>query len=156
MSAAHPRAPAPWLGMLRAYLATILPLMLAWEVAQLPLYTIWQTASWRELAVAVLHCTAGDGLLALVSLGIALLVVGDSGWPRTGFARVATTALVVGVAATAYLEWINVEIRRSWAYAAAMPRLPPFGTGLAPVLQWLCLPLPAMLLARRLGDRRVP
>jgi hypothetical protein len=32
------------------------------------------------------------------------------------------------------------EIRRSWAYASAMPVLPWTGTGLSPVLQWLVVP----------------
>jgi len=32
----------------------------------------------------------------------------------------------------------------------AMPRLPPLGTGLAPVLQWALLPPLALLVARRI------
>lgn len=37
---------------------------LVWEIAQLPLYSLWHTASRAELAFAVLHCTGGDLLLA--------------------------------------------------------------------------------------------
>jgi len=37
-------------------------------------------------------------------------------------------------------EWLNVEIRRTWSYAAAMPVVPWLGTGLAPLLQWLVVP----------------
>ena len=50
------------------------------------------------------------------------------------------TAIVPGVAYTIFSEWLNVEIRRSWSYTAAMPVLPFLGTGLAPLLQWLIVP----------------
>lgn len=38
---------------------------LLWEVAQLPLYTIWQTATTGALAFAVAHCTAGDIIILI-------------------------------------------------------------------------------------------
>lgn len=147
------RAPPGWLGGLRAYLALILPLMLLWEVAQLPLYTIWQTGSAPAIALAVLHCTAGDGAIALGALGLGLILAGDPDWPHAGFVRVLAVTIVTGLAATIYLEWLNVEVRRSWAYAAVMPRLPVLGTGLAPVLQWLVLPVAALLITRRRAGR---
>jgi hypothetical protein len=37
-----------WLQALRAYLASSLSLHLVWEVAQLPLYTIWTTGTFRK------------------------------------------------------------------------------------------------------------
>ncbi len=50
---------------------------------------------------------------------------------------------------TLFREWFNVTVRGSWTYAPAMPRLPPLGTGLAPLLQWLAVPSVAFALARR-------
>lgn len=138
-----------WLHALRRYVGVIVPLMLAWETAHLPLYTLWQTASLAELALAVLHCTAGDALIAIASLSAALLLAGDPEWPAVAFRRVLVLAVVAGLGATVYLEWVNVEVRQTWGYAAAMPRLPPLGTGLTPLLQWLVLPPLALLLARR-------
>ena len=52
----------------------------------------------------------------------------------------ALTAIVLGAAYTIFSEWLNVQIRRSWSYTAAMPVVPGLGTGLAPLLQWIVVP----------------
>jgi hypothetical protein len=49
-------------------------LNLAWEVAQLPLYTI-STASPSEIVFAIVHCTLGDVLITAGSLLLALLLI---------------------------------------------------------------------------------
>jgi hypothetical protein len=59
------------------------------------------------------------------------------------------TTLVIGLGYLVYSEWVNIELRGSWAYTEAMPRLPPFGTGLAPLLQWLVIPPIALWAVRR-------
>ena len=130
------------------YLVTGLLANLAWETAQIPLYTIWRTGSRREIGFAILHCTGGDALIAGGTLALGLLAARSAGWPLFG-ARMATVVIMGGLAYTVFSEWFNVEIRRSWTYATAMPVLPPFGTGLAPVLQWLTVPALAFLAARR-------
>ena len=49
-------------------------------------------------------------------------------------------------------EWLNVEIRRRWAYTAAMLVVPWLRTGLAPLLQWLVVPsLACAITAQRYG-----
>ena len=65
----------PWLIALRHYLVIMGLGNFAWEIAQLPLYTIWRDKGLAANAFAVLHCTAGDLLIAAVSLLGALLVV---------------------------------------------------------------------------------
>ena len=60
-----------WLSALRAYLASSLGFHFVWEVAQLPLYTIWTTGTFREKAFTAVHCTLGDVVIA----GLALLGV---------------------------------------------------------------------------------
>ncbi|MBX9699453.1 MAG: hypothetical protein K2X74_08450 [Acetobacteraceae bacterium] len=134
------------------YLALLLPANLAWEAAQLPLYTIWTEANARAIAFAVLHCTVADGMIGAVSLAAALILLQAHGWPARGAGRVAAVTTAVGVGYTVFSEWLNVEVRGAWAYAEAMPRLPPLGTGLAPVLQWLVLPPLALLGARGLAQ----
>ena len=52
----------------------------------------------------------------------------------------ALAAILLGASYTILSEWLNVEIRRTWSYAAAMPVVPWLGTGLAPLLQWLVVP----------------
>jgi hypothetical protein len=134
---------------MRRYLPAIVAANLAWEVAQLPLYTIRREGSAGEIAFAVAHCTGGDAVIALGALVLALVGVGEPGWPTTGFARVAVAATALGAGYTVLSEWLNTTVRQSWAYASAMPTLPPLGTGLAPLLQWLLLPPLCLLAARR-------
>lgn len=74
-------APHTWLTTLRRYLVFAVLANLAWEIAQLPLYTIWWTGSWGEIAFAVAHCTLGDALIASTSLLGAPLLLGNSRWP---------------------------------------------------------------------------
>ena len=45
---------------MRAYVAWLVPAMLAWEIAQLPLYTLWRDGAPGAIAFAVLHCSLGD------------------------------------------------------------------------------------------------
>jgi hypothetical protein len=132
------------------YLALLLAANLAWEVAQLPLYTLWTEGSPSAIAWAVLHCTAGDGVIGATTLAASVVLTRASDWPSSGFGRVAIVATLLGVAVTVGLEWLNVEVWSNWAYAAAIPRLPPLGTGLSPVLQWLLLPPLCLLAARRI------
>ena len=46
----------------------------------------------------------------------------------------------VAIAYTVYSEWLNVNVRRSWAYSELMPTVPIIGTGVGPLLQWIALP----------------
>lgn len=132
------------------YLAVAAGANLAWETAQLPLYTVWRTGTDRELAFFVAHCTAGDVAVLAATFLLGLLLAGDPEWPTKGFARVALTVTLLGTVYTSFSEWRNVEILRNWAYAPSMPLLPPFGTGLAPFLQWAVIPPFALAAARRL------
>lgn len=122
---------------------------LGWEGLQLPLYTLWSTAPAPAIAWAVIHCTAGDVLIAAAAFVIARRLT--RGLPRMAFVAVLVT---LGVAYTVFSEWLNVSVRGSWAYAPAMPVVLPFGTGLAPLLQWLVVPPAAFFLAGALAEDR--
>ena len=74
-----------------------------------------------------------------------LIVFGDQRWPAYGFWRVAIPTFLLGLGYTIYSEWINVEIRHTWAYSDLMPTLPPLGTGLSPLLEWVVVPALAFL-----------
>jgi hypothetical protein len=63
-----------WLLVLRRYLLAIVLGNLVWELAQLPLYTIW-------VLFAALHCAAGDVLIASAALLACLLVPANGSWP---------------------------------------------------------------------------
>jgi hypothetical protein len=126
---------------------------LVWEVVQLPLYTIWRAATGGDLVYAVIHCTAGDVIILVATLLLALLLVGNSTWPRRGYARVALATTLLGVSYTVLSEWLNADISRNWTYTPAMPMLPPLETGLTPFLQWLIIPPVVMGLIGRTALR---
>lgn len=142
-----------WLSWRRRYLATSAIGHLLWEIAQLPFYTIWSTGTVREQVIAIVHCTAGDVVIATVAIVLALVLVADSNWPANRFWPTAAATLMGGVAYTGFSEWLNTVVRTSWSYSEWMPVLDLFGfrLGLTPVLQWVVVPALAMWLAMRAG-----
>jgi hypothetical protein len=140
-----------WPRALRVYLGVIALGDLAWEAAHLPLYTIWRTGTPGEKAFAVVHCTGGDLLIALTCLALALVLAGEPTWPVRTHRRVAALTIVFGVAYTAFSEWLNTTVRKTWAYSDLMPVVPIVGTGLSPLLQWVAVPWLALHLARQAG-----
>lgn len=130
---------------------------LVWEIVQLPLYDLWRTASIGELAFAVLHCTAGDLLIATSVLMGSIVVLRAWRWPREIALRIAVLAIVLGIAYTAYSEWHNVYVRRSWSYAAAMPTMEILGyrIGASPLAQWLVVPTVVFSALAKCGARDI-
>src|SRR5215831_12006543 len=110
-----------------------------WEAAQLPLYTLWRIGTPREILFALFHCTGGDILITTATLAVATALAQHFRWAAFGW-RIVFSASILGAAYTVFSEWLNVEIRRSWSYTAAMPVVPFLGTGLAPLLQWIVVP----------------
>lgn len=122
------------------YLAAVILANLAWELAQIPLYTIWREGSAREILFAIGHCTLGDALIAAASLGLAIAIAGRRRWidEHARFRRVAITTVIIAVVYAVFSEWWNVSIRGNWAYSAWMPKV--LGIGLTPLLQWVVTP----------------
>lgn len=156
--AVHGRVCPAALCVAALYLALLLGTNLAWEAAHVRLYTLWAEGTPGRIAWAVLHCTAGDGVLGITALAGAVLVTGAWRWPAEGFWRVALATTLIGLLATVLIEWLAVEVWGRWAYTASMPRLAPLGTALTPVLQWAVLPPICLLAARRLaaGPQHAP
>jgi len=151
------RDPVAWRFIAR-YLAWLTGLNLVWEIAQLPLYTLWREASWSELAFAVAHCTGGDLLIGAAALTVALFVIRAPTLPGWNWTAIALSAVLIGVAYTAFSEWMNTSIRGNWQYSSLMPRvqLGAASIGLSPLAQWVIVPPLAMWLARRrLGRKAV-
>jgi len=156
MSAAWTRAAryTSWRYIVGTYVIVSLVGHLAWELLQLPLYTIFWTEPPGYIAYATAHCTAGDMLTALFTFFFAIVVMNRTKrlTERT-YIRVALLTIFLGFAYTLFSEWLNVSIRESWTYTSAMPRLPVLGTGLAPLLQWLVIPTLALSSAWRRARR---
>lgn len=129
------------------YLVASLAGHFAWEILQLPFYTLWTTGTLGQQAFAIVHCTLGDGMIAGFSLLLAVALAGRAGWPHIARMPVFLVSLVLGVGYTIFSEWLNVVVRGSWAYSELMPVVPVLGTGLAPLLQWLVVPIVAQSLS---------
>ena len=129
-----------WLQTLRIYLSASGLLHLTWETLHLPLYTIWSTGTWGGIAFAILHCTAGDLMIASLSLLAALVVVGNLAWPSERYTPVMAMTITIGIGYTIYSEWLNTIVRKTWEYSELMPTIPILGTGLSPLMQWVIIP----------------
>jgi hypothetical protein len=127
---------APWLAALS----------LAWELAQLPLYTLWKEATPGYIAFAVAHCTTGDLLI-----GVAALLIGRILGREEAFGtRTLLWMLILAPGYTLFSEWLNTTLGR-WAYSDLMPtvRIAGLVIGLSPLLQWLVIPPLALHLAKK-------
>lgn len=120
-----------------AYLLGLAPLFAIWEVAQLPLYTIWHAQGPSASLVAAMHCTLGDLVLALAAVSVGFLVARRV-VKRRSFAVFFGVALSAGVLMTIAIEWVSTIVLVRWAYAPEMPQFA--GIGLSPLVQWVTIP----------------
>jgi hypothetical protein len=139
----------------RGYLPRLAALMLAWEIAHAPLYTLWHDAQPAYVAFSILHCTLGDVLIGGLALLLSLVLLRESALARWRWRRISVLTALSGAGYTVFSEWMNITLLRAWAYAPSMPRieLAGFELGLTPLLQWLVLPPLALWLARRAALR---
>jgi hypothetical protein len=144
-----------WLTAMRRYLLFSAAGNLLWEIVQLPLYTVWRTANSAELMFDVAHCTAGDRVIAGTSLLAGLVLVGVANWPATKRLHVVACTILIGVGYTIYSEFLNTVILQTWTYSDLMPVVPGLGTGLAPLAQWVAVPLISLWVAGRESRGRV-
>jgi len=104
-------------GGVLAWAVLSLGLNLLWEVAQLPLYKIPQGPGPLYAAYAVLHCTAGDVLIAAASFLVTVVVLRDPDWLRSQPWRGLMLITSCGFTYTVFSEWRNVYQTGAWAYA---------------------------------------
>lgn len=121
-----------------------------WEFLQIPLYLGMPDLSHREGVVLCARATAGDVAIALLAFALPAAMLRDWAWPVTGGGRAAALFLGTGLGLTVLIEHLSTAVFGRWTYAAAMPRLPLLGTGLAPVAQWVAVPLLVLWYLRRL------
>ncbi len=131
------------------YLPWLAGLNLAWEIAHLPLYTIWSEASAGAMAFAVVHCTLGDAMIGTAALLLVLIAGREGTLERWRWRRIALGTALIGAGYTVFSEWMNLTVLQSWAYSDLMPVIEwaGFRMGLSPLLQWLLVPPLALWLA---------
>jgi hypothetical protein len=96
-------------------------LNLVWEIAQVRLYTIWAAADGMSVAWALLHCTLGDVMIALVMFALAGAVLWRADWPASRPWTGGAIVVIGAMAFTAWSEWYNVYRVGNWGYTASMP-----------------------------------
>lgn len=131
------------------YIPLLGALNLVWEIAHLPLYTLWNEGSPASIAFAVIHCTLGDVAIGALALLIALIATRAHAVETWRWRQVALLLVIPAVGYTALSEWINTIVRGSWAYSALMPvaNLAGFEIGLSPLAEWLVIPPVALWIA---------
>ena len=137
---------APWQPWV-ALAAASLPLHFAWEMLQAPLFESMKGLSFAYATSLCARATLGDLAVTAGCYGAVAVVRGTRAWLLSPSAGSIAAYLALGVAATAALEVNAVYHAGRWSYAATMPLFA--GIGLAPLLQWLVVPLLALWVARR-------
>ncbi len=127
----------------------------SWELLQAPLYSSMNGIGHFEGIRACLIATIGDVVIALLAFWGAAAIAGSRGWVTRPGLRPTGVFLGIGLAVTVLLEYLNTDILDRWSYGPDMPVLPFVGTGLAPVAQWVILPLILLWYLRRLAPSRV-
>jgi hypothetical protein len=128
-----------------------------WEFLQVPLYAGLADMPHWSAVVLCGRATLGDVGMALVAFWAASLATRDRGWILRPSLVPVAVFIAAGAVMTIAFEYHATRIAFRWAYAAGIPRVPPFGTGLSPLLQWLVIPPVVIWLARRhlLGAREI-
>lgn len=136
------------IGLLARWTALAFLLHGIWETAHLPLYILWDDPDRWRVARYVLHCLAGDVLIATATYLLIAIVFRDFDWPARWPWSAGTFLLALGLAFTAASEWYNVYVLGAWAYKETMPLVA--GIGLTPLLQWAVVPVLMILAMRRI------
>ena len=144
------RSRAAWAFIALRFVPALVILNTVWEIAQLPLYTLWKEGSLPSIAYAVLHCTLGDVAIGTLALVFALIASRARAVETWRWWQVALFLVIPAVGYTVFSEWMNTVARAGWEYSALMPVIRFLGLeiGLSPLLQWMVIPPLALWLAK--------
>ena len=128
------------------------PMHFTWEVLQAPLFRSMQEVSHMDGIRICLQATLGDMAILLLAFWFTALVASTRHWVAQPSRRAIAAWLFFGLAITIALEFYSTEVTHRWAYSPSMWRLPLAGTGVAPVMQWIVLPLWLLWYLHRLSE----
>ncbi|MBB4208862.1 hypothetical protein GGD87_002729 [Rhodobaca bogoriensis DSM 18756] len=111
---------------------------------------------WEAIKLC-LSATIGDVGFALTAFWVASLAARSRDWVLGPRKLPLGLFLAVGILLTIGFEYYYTNVSLRWGYSELMPLVPPFGTGLTPILQWLIIPPVVVWLTRRhlLGARAI-
>ncbi|MBL4599868.1 MAG: hypothetical protein JKX93_12945 [Rhizobiaceae bacterium] len=120
-----------------------------WEFVQAPTYAgMIEMNHWDGIKLCM-SATFGDVGFALVAYFITSLVARSRDWVFAPSVGQLLLFLGVGIALTVGFEYYYTNISLRWTYSELMPLVPPLGTGLSPLLQWIFIPLLVLWFIRR-------
>ncbi len=118
-----------------------------WELLQMPLFAGFSDFQFYQV---VLHCTKatfGDVAISLVAFAGACLVTRSRMWILSMNKSGVVTFLAIGLLITVVFELLATGPLNRWEYSELMPMI---GVGVAPVAQWVFLPLLQLWFVKRL------
>ncbi len=120
-----------------------------WEFWQAPTYAgMIELNHWDGIKLCT-SATIGDVGFALTAFWAASAVSRSRLWFFVPTALGIVVYLAMGIALTIAFEFYYTNISLRWTYSELMPLVPPFGTGLSPLLQWMTIPLLVLWFTRR-------
>lgn len=143
---AHPERVWPELDMiLLSFMAHFV-----WEFLQAPLYASFHGVDHLQGILICTRAAMGDVVIALLAFWATAWTGGGRHWVAAPTWRQVAVFLAAGLVLTLALEYLHTEITGRWRYGPDMPTLPLIGTGLAPLIQWIIVPLLVLWFLMRL------
>ncbi|PCI05087.1 MAG: hypothetical protein COB78_00225 [Hyphomicrobiales bacterium] len=120
-----------------------------WEFVQAPTYAgMVEMNHWEGIKLCM-SATFGDVGFAITAYVLTSLFARSRDWVFNPSMAQLLLFLVIGIALTVGFEYYYTNISLRWTYSDLMPLVPPFGTGLSPLLQWIFIPLLVLWFIRR-------
>lgn len=122
-----------------------------WEFLQVPAYDgMTDLRHWEGVKICT-AATFGDVGLSLIAFWATAAIFRSRRWIQFPRPLQLVLFVAVGIVLTVGLEYYYVEVSERWSYSDLMPRVPPLGTGLAPLLQWMLVPILTAYLTGRIA-----
>jgi len=118
-----------------------------WELLQMPLFAGFSDFQFYQI---ILHCTKatfGDVVISLVAFAGACLITRSRMWILSMNKSGVVSFLTIGLAITVIFEILATGPLNRWEYSELMPTI---GVGVAPVAQWVILPLLQLWFVKRM------
>ena len=120
-----------------------------WEFWQAPTYAgMIEMNHWDGIKLCS-SATFGDVGFALTAFWITSAAARSRFWFEAPKAWQTLLFIGVGIVLTVGFEYYYTNISERWTYSDLMPLVPPLGTGLSPLLQWIFIPLGVVWLTQR-------
>ena len=120
-----------------------------WEMLQMPLFEYPIEFSPSAMNLSCTKASIGDAFITIVSFWFVALIRKNRYWIIKVSFWDLTLFLIPGIVITICFEALATGPLNRWTYSEVMPTIPYIGTGLAPILQWLILPLLTVFIVKR-------